>query len=177
MINIVSMRNITSKPGAVLGGGPSLKADMKRLPAGTILISVNDHALKYCWPEYMVFMDDPDRHGRERLLEAILRYAGVIVSPVQKWTDVDLSGADYWKATFSSHLATWFACWIGCNPVYLCGMDCYQNPLPPEENPRNNAYKTPLEEHVRLWRQAFEKCPNADRIKAVSGPLVEVFGR
>jgi hypothetical protein len=175
MIHVNFLRDkYQNRPGAVLGGGPSLEADMKRLPAGAILISVNEHALSYAWCEYMVFWDDPAR--REAMQEAVLRYQGVIVSPIKKWTDVDLSGVEYWKGEFSSHLACWFACWIGCDPVYLCGMDCYQNPRPAEADPRDMAYKTPLASHLAEWSKAFEMCPNAGRIKAISGPLVDVFG-
>jgi hypothetical protein len=97
-----------------------------------------------------------------------------------KWTDVDLEGADYWNANFSSALATWLACWMGCEPVLLAGMDLYQGK-------QKYFYEYPnlilTASHVasagvqmRAWRQAWEKCLRPEVIRAMSGPLMEVFG-
>ena len=82
-----------------------------------------------------------------------------------------------WIGEYSSSLATWLACWLGCEPVLLCGMDCYQGQRSPDADPRDLAYTYPLEQHLKFWRQAFERCPHAERIRAMSGPLVEVFGK
>jgi hypothetical protein len=162
-------------PGAVLGGGPSLYADLGRLPIGTVMISVNHHALKYTWASYMVFWDSPK--SNQAMLAAVHNYQGIKASPLAEWTDVDLSGAEWWRGCFSSHLATWLACWTGCDPVLLAGMDCYRNAMPAGADVRDNAYKMPLSEHLDGWRPALEKCDHPERIKAVSGPLVDVFGR
>ena len=175
MIPIASLRNVhAGRPGAVLGGGPSLQADLRRIPKDAILIAVNHHAFEYIvCADYTVFLDDVTRfpvpHEDIRLL------GGIMVSRQQE-SDVDLGGPDWWQGRFSGHLACWFACWIGCNPVLLAGMDLYQNP-PPQDDLKNLAYQTPLEEHLDGWREAFMKCPHPERIKAVSGPLVEIFGK
>jgi hypothetical protein len=175
MISILSLHNITRRPGAVLGGGPSLMKDLKRVPPGAVMISVNYHALQLVRAECLVFMDDSRRY--RAMLEATLNYRGIKVSPLREWTDVDLSGADWWHGNFSSHLATWLACFLGCDPVLLCGMDCYQGERSADADPRDNAYNTPLVEHLKGWQEALQKCPNADRIKAVSGPLTQLFGK
>jgi hypothetical protein len=66
-----------------------------------------------------------------------------------------------------------------CNPVILCGMDCYQgevmycHPRPDFHHP---VFDAPLEAHLERWRQAFSACPHPERIRAASGPLVDVFG-
>jgi hypothetical protein len=152
-------------------------------------IAVNHHGLEYVQApiklvqapkklvqaDYMVFWDSPESNAK--MLEAMGRFKGMRVSPLAEWSDVDLSGVEWWRGCFSSHLATWLACWMGCNPVLLAGMDCYQGPRPADANPRNNAYKMTLEEHLECWRPALEKCPHAERIRAVSGPLVRVFGK
>jgi hypothetical protein len=129
-------------------------------------------------------MDDPARNPILLLAaQEPIFFSGRInhlickVSPLSNWSDMDLTGADWWEGSFSSHLATWLACWMGCDPVLLCGMDCYQGKRSADANPRDNAYNIPLEEHLAGWRQAFEKCPNADRIKTVSGPLIYIFGK
>jgi hypothetical protein len=176
MISILELKDIhAGRPGAVLGGGPSLQTDIERIPPGAVLISVNYHALQIVNADYLVFWDSPACHPA--MLEAWGRYKGVKVSPLAEWTDVDLSGVEWWRGCFSSHLATWFACWLGCDPVLLAGMDCYQGPRPADADPRNYAYKMPLKEHLDGWREAFKRCPHPERIQAISGPLVEVFGR
>jgi hypothetical protein len=174
MIPIAALRNkYTGRPGAVMGGGPSLKKDLKRIPKNAVLIAVNHHGLEYVHADYTVFLDDVPSL---RISLAELRARGGILVSRQPESDVDLGGPDWWQGRFSGYLACWFACWLGCNPVLLCGMDCYQNPIPPSEDPRNLAYQTPLEEHLAGWCEAFKKCPHPERIKAISGPLVKIFG-
>jgi hypothetical protein len=166
------------RPAAVLGGGPSLRNDLKRLPKDTILISVNDHALHHCDPAYLVFMDIPNEQILPELALAVRIFKGALVSTTPL-SDIDLGGSGYWNGGFTSPLATWFACYLGCNPVILCGMDCYQG----EEkycHPRPDFYHPvmdyPLEMHLAAWRPALEKCPHPERICAMSGPLVDLFG-
>lgn len=176
MRNVHDLKDIhAGRPGAVLGGGPSLKEDLKIVSAETVLIAVNHHAFKYILSaDYTVFLDDVPslRISREEL-----RVLGGVLVSRQPESDVDLGGSTWWQGRFSGHLACWLACWLGCDPVILTGMDCYQNPLPPDENPTNLAYKESLEKHLEGWRQAFEKCPHPERIRAVSGPLVNIFGK
>jgi hypothetical protein len=185
MIPVAELRNKhQGKAGAVRGGGPSLGKDLNILTQSSpdggwsgIVISVNQHGLTRGWMDYTVFLDTwqelvkmsgiPEAEIRER--------SGYLVSR-QPESDVDLGGSSWWQGRFSGQLACWLACWMGCNPVLLCGMDLYQNQVPAGEDPRNLAYQTPLEEHLQGWREAFWRCPHPERIRAVSGPLVEVFG-
>ncbi|OGW38989.1 MAG: hypothetical protein A2010_08475 [Nitrospirae bacterium GWD2_57_9] len=175
MIPIASLQNIhAGRPAAVLGGGPSLPADLPRVPPGAVLISVNHHALRYIHADYTVFLDDLARMpmpGDE------IRSKGGLFVTRQPEMDIDLGGSTWWQGRFSSHLACWFACWLGCSPVLLCGMDLYRNPIPPGDDPRNQAYQTPLAEHLAGWREAFQRCPHPERIRAMSGPLVAIFGK
>lgn len=181
MIPLSSLHNsFTYRPAAVLGGGPSLTSDLKRLPQNTILIAVNDHALHFCAPDYLVFMDIPNRQELPGLADAIEHFDGIKVSHLPL-SDVDLKseGIKHWDGGFTSTLATWFALYIGCDPVILCGMDCYQGEIK-YSHPRPDFYHPvfdfPLENHLRAWRPAFKHCPNPERIRAMSGPLIEIFG-
>lgn len=176
MIPIASLRDIhPNRPGAVLGGGPSLPTDLLQVPPGALMISVNHHGLQLVQADYLVYLDEPGPND-PALLDAVNSFQGMKVSR-QPESDVDLGGSDWWhEAIFSGQVACWFACWLGCDPVLLCGMDCYQNPIPPGEDPKNLAYQTPLEKHLDGWRLAFTKCAHPERIKAVSGPLVDIFG-
>jgi hypothetical protein len=175
VISVHALRNNTTRPGVVLGGGPSLIPDWTKAPAENVIhIAVNHHALKFAFCSYLVFMDDPRRSLP--MMTLMNTYQGVKVSRLVEWTDVDLHLADSWDGLFSSQLAVWFACWLGCNPVILCGMDCYQNPRPPEADIRDAAYTMSLAKHLESWQDAFHKCVHPERIRAVSGPLVEIFG-
>ena len=162
---------------AVLGGGPSLPSDMERLPKDCILIAVNDHALHYCQPDYLVHMDN-DFEKCPELGAALESFQGTVVSPFSN-SHVTLPKGEWWDGGFTSTLAVWFALWSGYNPVILCGMDCYQGPVKychPRPDFYHPVFDYPLENHLRAWRPAFKKCPQSERIKAMSGPLVELFG-
>ena len=174
------------RPAAILGGGPSLPADVARLPAGgCVLIMVNFHALRL--PEgalpgpiqFMVYNDHPE--SSPELLEAAQNAPKTItkVSPNNESSDVVFDVESSWVGFYSSNLATWFALWCGCDPVILCGMDCYQGEAKYfheyEDKPH---FHYPLAHHINPWiEDARNSCPHPERIKAMSGPLMGVFGQ
>jgi hypothetical protein len=41
----------------------------------------------------------------------------------------------------------------------------------------NTKWHYPLKNHLNAWRPALGKCPNSERIKAVSGPVMDIFGQ
>jgi len=164
------------KVAAVLGGGPSLPNDLKRLPQDCLLISVNDHAFHFCQPDVLVHQDK--LRNVYALQEVAKKFTGMVVSPHEN-SHVTLP-PDAWRGDFSSSLATWFALWCDYQPVILCGMDCYQGKVKhchPRPGVDYIAWHAPLVLHLRFWRQAFERCPHPERIRAMSGPLVQLFGR
>lgn len=162
-------------PAAVLGGGPSLPGDMARLPQGCVLIAVNYHAEQICKPDFMVYNDHPE--SDPRLLAGVRQTQAVRVSP-DPTSDI-LFDVPVWTGHYSSNTATWFALWLGCDPVILCGMDCYQG-----ERVYFHAYEHdypvfhyPLENHIRPWiEEGRNRLPHVERVRAMSGPLVQVFG-
>ena len=167
---------------AVLGGGPSLPADLERVPPGAVLIAVNYHALRLCEPHYLVFNDDPGED--ERLGAAVAECRAlpakrrpILVSPQAAWSDVEFD-VEVWTGHYSSNTAAWLGLWLGCNPVILCGMDCYQGEQKYFYAHEDKAVQHyPLEHHLRPWvEEARNVCPNPTRLRAMSGPLVEVFG-
>jgi hypothetical protein len=130
--------------------------------------------------DWVCFLEDPGRPSNGELRIALmLSPHAVKVSPFQKWTDVDLD-VPWWNGGFSSTLAVWLADWMGAQAIIIAGMDCYQGErkyfYDRPGYPRHN-YSEPVADHLRAWAPALEKCHNADRIRAVSGPLVEIFGR
>jgi hypothetical protein len=165
------------KPAAVLGGGPSLLTDMKLLPAGCLLFAVNYHAFYFCKPKFMVYNDDPETDGM--LMHAVKTVGALKCSPDQKTTDV-IFDVEVWTGSYSSNTATWLALYMGCNPVILCGMDLYQGVKKycHEFAKPSFIHDYPLEHHLRPWvEEARASCPHPERIKAMSGPLVDVFGK
>jgi hypothetical protein len=182
-------------PAAVLGGGPSLPGDFERLtrsPSGAppargaelgapcILIAVNYHAFRLagCRPDFMVYNDQPD--SDQRLDEAVRftrgRGGAVRVSPDPS-SDIKFDVA-VWTGSYSSNTAAWFALWMGCDPVILCGMDCYQGERVyfHEYNHDSPAFHYPLNDQLRPWiEDGRNLLPHVERLRAMSGPLVGVF--
>lgn len=164
------------RPAAVLGGGPSLFRDMAIIPSGSILIAVNYHAGFYYKPDFMVYNDQPGSTGFLAL--AVKWTRAVKVSP-EPTSDIEFD-VPVWTGFYSSNTATWFALWLGCDPVILCGMDCYQGDVkychPYQHDEPNFHYG--LDHHIRPWiEEARASCPHPERIRAASGPLVDVFGQ
>jgi hypothetical protein len=161
---------------AILGGGPSLPADLKKLPADCVLISVNDHAFHFCQPDVLVYQDTLNR--APAVAEVLKNFHGTVVSP---HTDSNvILPIGWWDGNQSSCLATWYACWVGYDQVILCGMDCYQGPVKychPRPGYDHPIFRAPLEKHFEIWAKAFDKCSHPERITAMSGPLIEVFGK
>lgn len=165
----------TGHPAAVLGGGPSLPADLKKLPSNCLLIAVNYHAFLFCKPDFMVYNDQPA--STPELLAAVNEAKAVRVSP-EPTSDI-LFDVIVWTGFYSSNTAAWFALWMGCNPVILCGMDCYQGEAVychPHQGDEPN-FHYPLEHHIRPWvEEARHLCPHPERLRVMSGPLARVFG-
>jgi len=177
MILLSSMKNkYKGKPAAILGGGPSLPDDIKLLPKNCLLIAVNYHALYYCKPTYMVYNDTPDTNPLQQ--KAVDEHTTIHVSP-DPTSDVKFDVPDVWTGFFSSNTAAWFALFMGCNPVILCGMDCYQGE---QKHCLPSTYDSPMfhmesEFYTRPWvEDCRHSVPHPERLRVMSGPLVPVFG-
>jgi hypothetical protein len=163
------------RPAAVLGGGPSLPGDMARLPKDCLLIAVNYHAFRICAPDFMVYNDQPE--SDPRLLTAVQIVDAVKVSP-DPTSDI-LFDCPVWTGFYSSNTAAWFALWMGCSPVILCGMDCYQGERVyfHEYSHDTPCFHYPLESHLRPWKEEGRHLlPHVERMKVMSGPLAQIFG-
>ena len=163
------------RAAAVLGGGPSLPADMQKLPPGCLLIAVNYHAFYLCQPDFMVYNDQPE--STPELLAAVDAAQVVRVSS-DPTSDIEFD-MDVWTGFYSSNTAAWFALWMGCDPVILCGMDLYQGKQAYfheyEEKPQ---FHYPLEHHIQPWiEEAKSRLPGWKKVRAMSGPLVNIFGQ
>ena len=176
--SIKELRDIhDNTPVAVLGGGPSLPGDLKKLHKETILIGVNYHFHRLTNADYMVFMD---KGFLTRNADFIKNIDAIKISQYAHQSDY-LLDVDFWDGGFSSTLATWLAGYISSGPVLLCGMDCYQGKekyfYDIQKPLTHRTYTSSLESNLKAWSHALEKTENPERIKAVSGPLVQLFGK
>jgi hypothetical protein len=166
------------RPAAILGGGPSLPNDMDKLPKGCLLIAVNFHY--HLWsgkhPDFMVYNDHLEA---DDILRAEVEATEAIrVSPYGPTSDIEFD-VEHWSGFYSSNTAAWFALWMGCNPVILCGMDCYQGAeVYCHEFQRDvGPAHYPLEAHLRPWiEEGLKLLPHVERVKVMSGPLASIFG-
>lgn len=162
------------RPAAILGGGPSLPEDIARLPENCVLIAVNYHAFHLVKPDFMVYNDYPESDSI--LDEAVRHHTAVLVSQHES-SDV-VFDVPVWTGFYSSNTAAWFALWLGCDPVILCGMDCYVG-----ENKYFHPYTHdvpcfhyPTDMHIRPWvEDGRNLLPHVDRVRVMSGPLGTVF--
>lgn len=180
MIKLSDLHNVhAGRPAAILGGGPSLPSDLAALPEECVLFAANDHAFHIgVEPDYMVVMDDP--HIKPELLRISETWRGGLrINPLLDHTDVDMRGVPFWR-DLSSMTAAWLADFMGCDPILLCGMDLYQGERKychdKDDGINKPIYKQTLEQHITHWKLCFYNIPGVDKLRAVSGPLVEVFG-
>jgi hypothetical protein len=149
---------------------------MKHLPDDCLLIAVNHHALVLCQPHYMVYNDEPK--SDPGLLEAVQSHSVLRVSS-DPTSDITFD-VPVWTGFYSSNTAAWFALWMGCDPVILCGMDLYQGEKKyfHEYTIDTPSFYYALADHLRPWiEDGRNLLPHPDRLKAMSGPLVNVFGQ
>jgi len=110
---------------------------------------------------------------------AVQEHKAIHVSP-EPTSDVAFDVPDVWTGFFSSNTATWFALWLGCDPVILCGMDCYQGPVKhcPPSTYYSPQFDMPLDFYTRCWSEdCRNSVPNPERIRVMSGPLTDIFPR
>ena len=165
----------SGRPAAILGGGPSLPDDLKRVPKGALLIAVNYHAFRLVKADFMVYNDFPE--SDPRLEEAVKTLKTVKVS-ADPTSDV-IFDVPVWTGFYSSNTAAWFALWLGCDPVILCGMDCYQGERVYFHDYSHDvpAFHYPLEHHLRPWEEeGRHMLPHVERLRVMSGPLTRIFG-
>lgn len=168
------------RAAAVLGGGPSLPGDLARIPEGAVLIAVNYHALKLVQPDFMVFNDDPGEDPRLLAAVEVIQRGGfgrpVLVSP-GNYSDLRFD-VEVWTGFLSSNTAAWLGLWMGCEPVILCGMDCYQGERVYFHDYEHDcpAFHYPLEHYTRPWtEEGRHKLPNGERLRAMSGPMGRIY--
>jgi len=161
------------RPVAVLGGGPNLPEDLRKVPDNSVLIGINYHAEILVRVDYMCFVDSPKHFpGMNTWVKIFTGRRLTFIDGFSDWK-VDIPYL-YFGKTFP--FAVWAALFISSGPVILCGMDCYTN---------GNHFHDPVEkfkfhdlkmENILIWQRVKSSVIEPERIRAVSGPLVHLFG-
>ncbi len=161
----------------VLGSGPSLRESLEkvmRMPSD-VVISINVRPLEVLGypPDYIVYIDD--------VVSDMIPISHRNVPTVSIWSSsssyyLDWLEVQYWNKSFSSALAVWLGCFLGCKDIVLLGFDCYQGKAYCDDKKNDAIFKNyPMEVFNENWREAKIKCVNSNRISVVDSPLSSVF--
>lgn len=157
------------RPAVILGGGPSALDDLKKAPSDAVIFGINHHATRFVKCDYIVFND-------MKMAEWVKDYPGIKLSIHEHLSEYDLRMGP--KMGNSSSQACWVAWLMGCQPILLAGMGCYQEAQTycHELDEGQGIPKVrPLNNHFNSWKVAKEACPGVDFF-AISGPLISIFG-
>lgn len=160
----------------VMGGGPSMPAQLGREPEGSVYISANQHGclLRPC--DYIVALDHwgPKRRfrhpdGRELLLHEL----GAPVISVKR---EDAQIRIFEKPTANSGVvAAWVAWVMGCAPILLGGMDCYASGTYfHDAKALSSGTAVHVEGHLSRWQKLLQWAPDG-MFRALGGPLTQLF--
>ena len=156
------------RPAVILGGGSSALDDIKKAPNNAVILGINHHATRFIDCDYIVFND-------KIMAELVKDYPGIKLSIHEHLSEYDLRMGP--KMGNSSSQACWAAWLMGCDPIILAGMGCYQDAkVYCHEYGENEIPKIwPLQNYINSWKVAKEACPGVDFF-ALSGPLISLFG-
>ena len=161
----------------IYGGGPSLPNDFQKLKKmvnfehkRTLTIGVNYHAVLLD-PDLIVSMD---MNCQDRI-EQYRQCFGYLVSN-KGFADIRIDDSPILDD--SGAAAVWYACQTHAKRIYLCGFDCWQGKYghwhshgswpPKAQNPK-------LKWVMDRWRKYKSHLKDGHRIRAVSGPLKDLF--
>lgn len=161
-------------PAAILGAGPSLPGDLATVPPSAILIGVNHHTRNLCGCDFLVFLD-------LGVFDRLDGLAGIKVCSLPHLSDIAPAGL--WTNGRSATTAAWLADHMGCDRIVLCGMDCCQGDRNYWYQPAGAGFPglaeghRDIRKHLMYWHGCRERCRHPERIRAASGPLIDIFGR
>lgn len=150
---------------AVLGGGPTLLADLKKVPFDAILVGVNQHTMLMNL-DYLVFQD-PDIYPVVRESDAPLCthhrdlahiFTGIV-------PDFGLSGGT----------AVWMADFLGAEQIIVCGCDNYTAGRRYWHSKPGATLPADGYSGIDVWHRVRDLMERPGIVRAVSGPLTEVF--
>lgn len=160
------------RPALVMGGGLSLPEHVAHAPANSVFISANQHGCLVRKCDYIVAADGTEEmktwpvDGR-RL--GIWDHGAPIISMRRNLADFVIFQA---PVNNSGVIATWVAWVMGCAPILLAAMDCYQGgTYHHDPKAQSSGRSQTLSQHLDKWRALTPHVPGA-MIRAMGGILV-----
>lgn len=157
----------------VLGGAPSLPFDLSALTSeafdGAVLIGVNQHAA--ILPLDYVYFRDPE------VWPAIEALRCAKVAPHCTFEQYGVIHAGHIPDFgFSGPEALWIADYMEASMIVLCGFGLFAPGRRYWHSLAANDAGHNFESGIKSWQRARDYCKRPDRVRSVSGPLVEIFG-
>lgn len=153
------------QPAVIVGGAPSRLTDQQFCPKNAVFLSANDHGYRQVMCDYGACCED---------LEGPMRLHKVPVISRQIWADYRV----FDKPIPNSAILAAFAAWVmGCAPIVITGVECYQGKTYPDDPKlKTSGHNVPLKGHLLRWARLSNMAPGS-QIRAVSGPLLDIFQR
>jgi hypothetical protein len=180
--DLTEIYQYTNRPVAVLGGGPSLPDDLKKLPSNTIFMACNHHAFRLIKPDYMIFLDPPDQLQNPEFVALCNDPQGA-----KRISYANLDHTDYYtinEAKFHTKsdtgvFAIWVASFITSGKIYLCGFNL-RNPAEPmhfyaKKHLTVEWGGVEMDKKIERFKAVRNGIERPERVEAVSGILQTVF--
>jgi hypothetical protein len=147
------------KPAVVMGGGPSLPAAIERSPEGAIFLSANEHGCR--------FFENSSPGQTTKNVVCLIVALDQIEHKVSRFGVPIVSRhmyADYRLVTppakSSGVAAAYIARLMGCAPILLAGMDCYDGATYFDDPKAPSTGRTmDAGGHAMLWREMIGQYP------------------
>jgi hypothetical protein len=148
----------------VMGGGPSLAADLEKVEAD-VWISVNEHGAKARGEvDYVVSMDDVHTQLHKPMRKHIRQWTDAPIITPWFWGDYQLMK---WplipRFMISGVVASWAASMMGAHPVILAGFGCRASPEFPNGHGATVGQHRDYIPHVHA------------QVRVCSGPLTQFY--
>ncbi len=170
------------KPILVIGGGPSVLADLPRLDVTpACVISANDHGFRQTkFPVDLIVNLDKMHCMLKVPMQKVLRPLNTPIVNPHTWADYRL--ADWRMAGNSGMAAVAVAAALGASQVIVTGIDMFAGGRryfhdPGGKIPKENRQKHPSSRRAKARLLPLREFCKGANIRPMSGPLTEVFPR
>jgi hypothetical protein len=149
----------------VIGGAPSRLTEIAQCPEDAVFLSANDHGCKQRRCDYIASLEN---------FEALFRPYGVPIISRRPWADFVVQEK---RLPNSAALGAWAAWVMGCAPIIIIGVECYQGGTYADDSTAKSAGRDrPLAWHLEIWSRLKTVAPGGD-FCTVGGPLLTIFPR
>ena len=159
---------VTGGTALLLGGGPSLPAQLKAAPRG-FKISINQHGCIVTRCDASLSLDrKPVYHTRKAQPDI------VVFHPKPEYADIQLT--EFQHLGNSTMTAVWLADYMGFSKIIPLGIDMYAGGTYFWDAHRQVAGSyANAQMHLDAWRKVKKHVPGHYKIRVMGGPLAELF--